>query len=102
MLLLHGRIQLLEDDGGRGNRIIVVRTKMTANAEKDCQVRTVLDVAADVATNVLIDLLLFFPFSRVAGLDLIEKSRLAGHGESGPCGSTLQSSCTTIASVEIL
>jgi hypothetical protein len=91
LLLLHSKFLLLEDDahsisvgdGGRGNRIIVVAAKITADGEQGSQVSTV-DVAADLATKVVLsDLLLFFTISRVVGLDLLE-SRLAGDGESGP------------------
>jgi hypothetical protein len=90
LLLLHSKFLLLEvdahssvGDGGRGNRIIVVSTKMTADGEKGCQPSTV-DGAADLATKVILsDLLLFFTISKVGGPDLHE-SRPAGHGEIGP------------------
>ena len=51
---------------------------MTANAQKGCQASTA-DGAADLATEVLSALLLFFTIVR--GLDLLEESKLAGHGE---------------------
>ena len=54
---------------------------MTANAQKGCQASTA-DGAADLATEVLSALLLFFTIVRGRpGLDLLEESKLAGHGE---------------------